>query len=78
MSVDWDRYSTPVESQNRSRTPSDNGVVTFVALKLRQLPGQILEHSPIRENRSHSEVIGEKTEEVRLKMMECFEWEIGI
>lgn len=78
MSVDWNKYSTPSLSQQRARSPSNNGIVSFVTGDLRALHGQTVEHDPLPDNQSHSEVFGEKTEEVRLKMRALFRWEIRI
>jgi hypothetical protein len=66
MSTDWSRYSTARASRERARTPLDNAVIRMVAGEVRQIPGQRLQHSPIPENRSHTDVQGEKDEEARL------------
>src|SRR3990172_5398170 len=68
MSVDWARYSTPQEARARRKRPEDNAVVQLVAGQVRSLPSQHVEHTPIAENRSHSEVIGEKTPRVRVEL----------
>ena len=68
MSVDWARYSTPQEARARRKRPEDNAVVQLIAGQVRSLPSQHVEHTPIVENRSHSEVIGEKTPRVRMEL----------
>lgn len=68
MSVDWERYSTPQEARGRRKKPGDNAVVQLIAGRVRSLPSQHVEHTPIAENRSHSEVIGEKTPRVRIAL----------
>lgn len=76
MSTDWSRYSTPVESQARASTPSDNGIISLGVGSVRAI-GQIVDHTPIPTNRAHTDVVGEKTVEVRLKLLREFRWEIG-
>jgi len=67
MSVDWARYSTPQETRARGK-PDENAVVQLVAGEVRMLQTQQVEHTPITENRSHSEVIGQKTARVRTQL----------
>jgi hypothetical protein len=75
MSVDWEKFSTAIQARNRARVPEMNGVVSFVAGEVRQVP-QIVEHRPLDDNIAHSDIIGEKTPEVRVKLMGIFRWEI--
>jgi hypothetical protein len=73
MSVDWARYSRPEETRGRGREPSRNAVVGALAGEVRKIPEQIVEHLPIKENRSHSGVTGKKTEKVRLELSRLFD-----
>ena len=68
MSVDWERYSSPEETRLRAREPEDNAVVQMVTGEVRAIPPLTVEHRPIRENRAHSEVLGTKDPEVRVKL----------
>jgi hypothetical protein len=70
MSVDGEKYTSPEETRARARKPIENAVVQFVAGQVRAVPGQKVEHSPdlLSGNRSHSDVIGEKTPEVRVHL----------
>ena len=68
MSVDWAKYSTPQEAQARSGKPEENAVVQLIAGEVRKLPAQRVQHAPIAENQSHSEVVGKKTERVRTEL----------
>jgi hypothetical protein len=79
MSTDWERYSTPEESRARSSVPSDNGVVALNAGSVRLAGLQVL-HTPDveRGNRAHTDVIGEKTNRVRLLLHDLAEWKITI
>jgi len=90
MSVDWNKYSSPVETRNRGKTPSDNAVIGMVASEIRKIDALAVKHTPIQENsfdeggnrlkpnRAHSEVIGEKTTEVRVKLSRIFAWQIRL
>jgi hypothetical protein len=84
MSTDWAKYSTPLETQQRARTPADNAVIKILVGKVRAMPGQRVEHTPILPggeippNRAHTDVWGEKTAEVRVKLLEIYEMVIQI
>lgn len=75
MSTDWERYATPRETQKRGRVPAENGVVALPVGGVRSLP-QVVEHSPTDANRAHTDVIGEKTPEVRMMLRRLAAWEI--
>ena len=66
MSVDWAKYSTLEESRQRAKKPDDNAIVEMRVGAVRELSNQEVQHSPILENRSHTEITGEKTTEIRL------------
>src|SRR6266545_6330189 len=68
MSTDWARYSTPEQSRNRARKPDLNGVVQMGVGSIRKIDELIVEHTPDEEfdNQAHTDVIGEKTVEVRV------------
>ena len=80
MSVDWAKYSDAVACRSRARNPGDNGVVSFNCGEVRQVPPLTVEHEPIQTgpemNRAHSEVLGEKDEEVQVKLSRISRWEI--
>jgi len=90
MSVDWNKYSTPLETRNRARNPSANAVISMIAGEIRKIEALVVDHDPIQENsfdekgnrlnpnRAHSEVIGEKTPEVRMKLSRIFAWQIRL
>ena len=79
MSTDWEKYSTPTESKNRSKDPTKNGIIRMQAGKIRKVPGQSVEHKPLPENRAHTEVYGDKDDpEVRLKFTRIYEWVIPL
>ena len=70
MSTDWDKYSTPEESRARARKPDENGIVEMNTATVRGISALVVEHTPSRQfnNRAHTDVVGEKTEEVRVKL----------
>jgi hypothetical protein len=90
MSTDWERYSTPEETRSRAKNPHLNKVIAFVAGDVRSIERLTVVHEPVQEgqvgpkgepippNRSHSEVFGEKTEEVRLKLSRLYTWKIRL
>ena len=91
MSVDWREYSTALETRNRGKIPADNAVISLPAGGIRQIEGLVVEHDPVQENsfdknghplrpnRAHSQVIGEKTTERRLKLSRIdWRWEMRI
>jgi hypothetical protein len=78
MSTSWTKYSTAVETQQGGRIPSDNGVVSLIAAAVRGIGGQTVEHTPRQENRAHTDVFGEKSPEVRLKLARLVNWVIPV
>ena len=91
MSVDWCEYSTPLETRNRGKIPTDNAVISMPVGGIRQIDGLFVEHNPVQENsldkngkplrpnRAHSQVIGEKTTERRLKLSRIdWRWEMRL
>ena len=91
MSVDWREYSTALETLNRGKIPADNVVISLPAGGIRQIEGLVMEHDPVQENsfdkngnplrpnRAHSQVIGEKTTERRLKLSRSdWRWEMRL
>ena len=91
MSVDWREYSTALETRNRGKIPADNAVISLPAGGIRQIEGLVVEHDPVQENsfdkngnplrpnRAHSQVIGEKTTERRLKLSRSdWRWEMRL
>ena len=80
MSTDWEKYSTVVQARNRARVPGDNAVVSFSAGDLRTKADLVVVHSPDveRNNRAHTEVKGEKDEEVRLILTRLMKWSLGL
>jgi len=78
MSVDWEKYSTPAQLQTRAKTPAKNAIVSFRAGEVRQIQTLRVEHEPLRDNRAHSEIFGEKDPEVRVKLSRLMTWEIRL
>ncbi len=78
MSVDWEKYSTPAQSQAIAKTPAKNAIVSLRAGEVRQIQTLRVEHEPRRDNRAHSEIFGEKDPEVRVKLSRLITWEIRL
>ena len=80
MSTDWSEYSTPNETQNRvslwDRNPADFGVLTLNVGDIKKIENQIVEHTPTKKNRAHTDVFGEKTPKARVLFSRIFKWEI--
>lgn len=67
MSTDWEKYATRRETRERAPKPELNAVVQLQVGRVREVPGQEVEHTPDveRRNRAHTDVFGEKDEEAR-------------
>jgi len=76
MSTDWERYSSPAETLQRAAEASKNGVIQLGAGSVRVIEGLTVEHTPILANRAHTDVFGEKTTEVRLRLKRVAQWAI--
>ncbi len=78
MSTDWNKYSTPEETLKRARIPSKNAVIQMQVGDVRKIPGQQVQHTPLPDNRAHTDVLGEKDRdpEVRIKFRRIFNWAI--
>ena len=78
MSTDWSKYATPEETRNRARNPADNGVIEMTVAHVRAIEPLKVTHEPLFDNRSHSEVFGDKDPEVRVKLKRIARWRIAI
>jgi len=72
MSTDWNKYSTAEQSRQRARVPNDNAIISMNVGDVRSIPDQKVEHKPIPENRSHSEISGVKSTEARARYMTIY------
>lgn len=78
MSTDWQEYSTREECRQRARQfgrdPNSYEVIQLDVGKVREIPDQRVEHTPIYQppilNRAHTDVFGEKDEEARLTLFQ--------
>jgi len=80
MSTEWEKYSTAAEARARAKTPSDNGVISLPAGKVRLIPDMVVSHTPDVERRvrGHTDVVGLKTTEVRVRLSRIAQWEIAV
>ena len=75
MSTDWAKDSTPEQTLRRARkNPEKNGVVKLQVSEVRAIPNQTVVHTPEIANRAHTDVLGIKDEEVRLKFTRICTW----
>jgi len=78
MSTDWEKYSSAEECRQKAnqsgKQPANYAVVQMRVGEVRGIPEQSVVHSPINEppiiNRAHTDVFGEKDEEVRLSLFQ--------
>src|ERR1051326_2212343 len=71
MSTHWSRYClSAMEARPHASSPADNGVVSLSVGGVRAIP-LIVEHTPVADppDRSHTDVRGSKTAEVRLRLL---------
>jgi hypothetical protein len=77
MSTDWEKYSTPEETRRRidaRHNPLDYGIVRLNAGNARGIENQEVKHTPKDYNRSHTDIIGNKTLKIRHKIKKVAEW----
>jgi hypothetical protein len=78
MSVDWEKYSTPQETQQRGKEPNRNSVISLVAEDIREIDQLAVKHTPKIShpaNRAHSDVTGlpddgEDQTEIRIRLLD--------
>src|ERR1700736_356812 len=58
MSVDWEKYSSPEDTRQRAKKPSDNAVIELSVCEIRLINALDVKHKPETTNRSHSDVVG--------------------
>jgi len=80
MSTDWSKYPTPMDTKERVRIdqkdPDLYGVIKMNVGEVRAIEGQIVEHTPLNENRSHTDVKGDKTPKQTVYFNRIFQWSI--
>jgi hypothetical protein len=78
MSMHWSKYcASPAIARAFAKWPIDNGVISLPVAPIREIPLMVV-HTPdnVLPDRSHTEVRGEKTAEVRLRLLDIAVWEI--
>ena len=84
MSTDWSKYATPLETRERvvqfGKTPENFAVIKMLVTNVREIENQIVKHTPDEpnRNRAHTDILGEKDAEIRLKFSRIFEIVIKI
>jgi hypothetical protein len=66
ISVDWSRYGTPQALLSRAGTPQHK--VGMIAVRVTRSFGLVVEHTPIRGNPAHCDIVGQVTEALAKKL----------
>ncbi|MFC1478877.1 hypothetical protein ACFL57_05415 [Candidatus Margulisiibacteriota bacterium] len=75
MSTDWDEHSTPEESLQRHDIKYQGGIVGLGVSDIKsKIQNQIIKHTPSRRNPAHTDVLGEKDNEIRLAFCRIAKW----
>jgi len=59
-----------------ARKPEKNGVLRLNVGGIRRLPPLRVDHTPMKENRAHSDVLGKKDPETRIKLLRLHTLEV--
>jgi hypothetical protein len=87
MSVNWDKYSTPIELQQLAKVPEKNGIVSFSVEKVRNTPYPLqVIHDPILiehfKNQAHALILDVPPRKndigIRVKLRDICSWEIPL
>ncbi len=84
ISTDWSNYSTPQETKDRvkcfpiPKDPQNYGVINMKVLKVRNIEGQSVEHSPLNENRAHTDIKGKKSVKEIVQFSRIYDWSIHL
>lgn len=72
MSTNWSRYSTPEDTRKDverfGKQPNKYAVIELRVGQVRAIPGQSVQHSPEEDNQAHTDVLGKKDEEARVRL----------
>lgn len=79
FSADWDKYSTPQDTQKNHQAKyyktEDFAVISMNVGNIREIKNQDVLHTPYIEQ-AHCSVEGEKNEEIIFEFIEISSWEI--
>ena len=82
MSTNWSHYADAALTKELAaldgKDPGNYGVVVLNVGEVRDIPNQEVDHDPIPRNRAHTNVLGEKDDEARLKLLGLADWAIPI
>jgi hypothetical protein len=78
MSTDWSKHSTPQKTKDSvthyGKDPKNYGVLQMNVAKVKNIKGQIVEHTPRSYNLAHTDVKGEKTQEALVLFSRIYDW----
>jgi len=69
MSTNWDRYAPDPEytrKKDANKPANEYAVIAMKVFDVLQIERQMVKHAPLRNNRAHTEVHGEKTKNAKL------------
>ena len=79
MSTHWSKYADPEEIiEHKTRSPQDNGIVQMLVGDVRAIPRLSVEHTPLPDDRSHTDVFGPKDTQSRLALQRACSWVIRV
>jgi hypothetical protein len=83
ISTNWNKYSTPEKTRQEGKNPEMNGVIKLMVGDIRTISSVKVMHSPIRENRAHTNIQNipndpVKTLIIRTKLAEYSQWVIPL
>lgn len=77
MSTDWEKYSTPAETRERGAQAAANyGIISLPVGDTRNIPGLSVVHTPLNDNRAHTDVFGQKDTQARVMLGRICRWQI--
>ena len=82
MSTEWSHYSSAQKTKNRvaklspPKDPKNYGVINLKVKEVRKISGQTVVHTPLKENRAHTDIKGEKTEKAKVLFSRIYDWSI--
>ena len=80
MSTDWSKYSSARKTKENAiiygKNPENYGVIKMNVGVVKAIKQQTVKHTPKPENRAHTDVIGPKDQEIRLRFNRAYNWAI--
>ena len=89
MSTNWNKYATAEQTRQQvanvlhpktgqPKNPADFAVLGFNAGRVREIPDVGVQHTPLPDNRAHTDVTGTSPAQARVKLGRIYSWEIKL